>query len=152
MAWQVTYPNEDPGGEPQLVRITAEESRKLPKDGLYGDEAVETVLTTLLDPHAKTLASPHVEVESQSTSEAIRHFLYFQSEQSATAAARHLRAKHFNTEVVEKPGEWLLLVTSSQPVSPDVLDEQSEDLEKEASRLGGTYDGYERRRSTRPAP
>ncbi len=152
MAWQVKYPNEDPGREPQLTRIDVEAGRKLPKDGLYGVGAVEIVLTRLLDPHAKVLANPYVEVESSFTSDVLSHFLYFSSDNSATEVAGHLRVKQFNTEILEKPGEWLLLVTTSQPVPPDALDEQIEDLEKEASRLGGTYDGYERRRPTHPTP
>jgi hypothetical protein len=53
-AWRVEYQNDDPNSVPGETRISMEEFRRLPDNGLLGAGAVENSLTKLLVDAAAT--------------------------------------------------------------------------------------------------
>jgi hypothetical protein len=160
---RVEYPDDDPGANPKLTRISVEAAKGLPADRYSGPGAIEIHLTKLL---AKEFLVPGGSSDSASREPigearqstrllriSVDHFLYFPTREQAERAGDRLTRMGYTVRceelgnAQEDVGKQSWLVLASHFLAPDdstALVRISDELERLADAEGGKYDGFER--------
>jgi regulator of ribonuclease activity B len=85
------------------------------------------------------------EGSESTTSEPMKHFLYFPKKRDAERAGKELRSRGFSVEVRKgADGEnWLALAKKLSPKTGEEMSNLSDEVEALAAQFGGEYDGWE---------
>ena len=136
---RVEYPEDAPNTEPLMYRVTYDEARALPDDGLDGYRLVEERMADAL--HVRW-SDP----EPGGGPMLAQHFVYFPSERIAKSAAEQMRRAipGASTEIRESDNSWLVLLTHSLAPGPISFEEIGDRLTRIAAQRHGDYDGWER--------
>ena len=136
---RVEYPEDAPNTQPVLRRVTYDEARALPHDGVDGYQLVEERM-------ADALHVPWSNPEVVGVPMTARHLVYFPSERIAKSAAKQMRraVPGATTEIRASDPFWLVTLTHDVSGSPISFDEIVDRLTRVAKQRRGEYDGWER--------